>query len=64
METVELAAEIRETRPKSRRTGLRREGQLPAVLYGPKTKPTAIAISGAELRARVSASARQRLMRL
>src|SRR5271163_200607 len=64
METVELAAEIRETRPKSRRTGLRREGQLPAVLYGPKTKPTAIAINGAELRSRVSASARQRLMRL
>jgi large subunit ribosomal protein L25 len=64
METVELAAEIRETRPKSRRTGLRREGQLPAVLYGPKTKPTAIAISGAELRSRVSGSARQRLMRL
>jgi large subunit ribosomal protein L25 len=64
METVELAAEIRETRPKGRRNGLRREGQLPAVLYGPKTKPTAIAISGAELRLRVSASARQRLMRL
>jgi large subunit ribosomal protein L25 len=64
METVELAAEIRETRPKGRRNGLRREGQLPAVLYGPKTKPTAIAINGAELRLRVSASARQRLMRL
>lgn len=64
METVELAAEIRETRPKGRRNELRREGQLPAVLYGPKTKPTAIAISGAELRLRVSASARQRLMRL
>ncbi|HLK86416.1 MAG TPA: 50S ribosomal protein L25 [Candidatus Binataceae bacterium] len=64
METVELAAEIRETRPKSRVRGLRREGRIPAVLYGPKTKATAIAISGAELRARVSSSARQRLMRL
>jgi large subunit ribosomal protein L25 len=64
METVELAAEIRETRPKSRRRGLRREGHIPAVLYGPTTKPTAIAISGVELRSRVSASARQRLMRL
>ena len=49
---------------KSRRSGLRREGRIPAVLYGPKTKPIAIAISGAELRSRVSASARQRLMRL
>ena len=29
---------------------LRREGHIPAVLYGPKTKATAIAISGAELR--------------
>src|SRR5579863_867492 len=64
METVELGAEIREMRPKSRRNGLRREGHIPAVLYGPKTKATAIAISGAELRTRVSASARQRLMRL
>ncbi|HVB81336.1 MAG TPA: 50S ribosomal protein L25 [Candidatus Binataceae bacterium] len=64
METVELAAEIRETRPKSRRRGLRRDGHIPAILYGPKTKPTAIAVSGAELRSRVSASARQRLMRL
>jgi large subunit ribosomal protein L25 len=64
METVELAAEIRETRPKSRRRGLRREGNIPAVLYGPKTKATAIAINSVELRSRVSASARQRLMRL
>jgi large subunit ribosomal protein L25 len=64
METVELAAEIRETRPKSRRRRLRHEGRIPAVLYGPKTKATPIAISSVELRSRVSASARQRLMRL
>ena len=64
METVELAAEKREMRPKSRRNQLRREGHIPAVLYGPKSAPTPIAISGAELRARVSASARQRLMKL
>jgi large subunit ribosomal protein L25 len=64
METVELAAEIRATRPKSRRHELRRQGRIPAILYGPKTKATAIAISAVELRSRVSASARQRLMRL
>jgi large subunit ribosomal protein L25 len=64
METVELAAQIRETKPKSRRQALRRAGNIPAVLYGPKTAPTPIAISGAELHARISGSARQRLMRL
>jgi large subunit ribosomal protein L25 len=64
METVELAAEKREMRPKNRRNKLRREGHIPAVLYGPKTTPTPIAISGAELRSRVSASARQRLIKL
>ncbi|HEY2523655.1 MAG TPA: 50S ribosomal protein L25 [Candidatus Binataceae bacterium] len=64
METVELAAEKREMRPKNRRNKLRREGHIPAVLYGPKTTPTPIAISGVELRSRVSASARQRLIKL
>ncbi len=64
METVELAAEIRETRPKSRCRELRREGRLPAILYGPRTKATAIAISAIELRSRVSGSAHQRLLRL
>lgn len=64
METVELACEKRDTRPKGRRHELRREGRIPAILYGPKTAPTAIAISGVELRARVSASGRQRLIRL
>jgi len=64
METVELAAEKREMRPKNHRNKLRREGHIPAVLYGPKTTPTPIAISGAELRSRVSASARQRLIKL
>jgi large subunit ribosomal protein L25 len=64
METVELACEIRETRPKGRRHELRRQGRIPAILYGPRTAPTALAISGAELRTRVSASGRQRLIRL
>ncbi|HZO81706.1 MAG TPA: 50S ribosomal protein L25 [Candidatus Binataceae bacterium] len=64
METVELSCELRETRPKGRRHELRRQGRIPAVLYGPKLAPMALAISGAELRARVSASGRQRLIRL
>jgi large subunit ribosomal protein L25 len=64
METVELACAKRETQPKSRRHELRRAGRIPAILYGPKTPATAVALSGIELRARVSASGRQRLIRL
>ncbi len=64
METVELACEKRETHPKGRRHELRRAGRIPAILYGPKTPATAVALSGLELRARVSASGRQRLIRL
>jgi large subunit ribosomal protein L25 len=64
METVELACEKREPRPKSRRKQLRRAGRIPAILYGPKSAATPVALSALELRARVSASGRQRLIRL
>lgn len=64
METVELACEIRETRPKGRRHELRRNGRVPAILYGPKTASTALAINGADLRARGAGGAGQRLIRL
>lgn len=58
MVTVELGCEKRETRPKSKVGQLRRNGHIPAILYGPKSTPTAIAVSVAELRQRVSASGR------
>jgi large subunit ribosomal protein L25 len=60
METGELACERRPTRPKHHARALRREGRVPAVLYG----PTAVSLSAAELAARIAAAARMRLIRL
>jgi large subunit ribosomal protein L25 len=64
METGELACEIRPTRPKHHTHALRREGRVPAILYGPTTAPTAISVSAAELAARIAAAAKMRLIRL
>lgn len=63
METGELACEIRETR-KGRARALRREGRVPAVLYGPTTKPMTLAIDKLELKARVLAAAHVRIIKL
>jgi large subunit ribosomal protein L25 len=64
METVELACEKRETRPKGTVNALRRAGRVPAILYGPQTQPTALAVDGADLKARVASAARSPVMRL
>lgn len=64
METIELACEIRETRSKGRRSELRRQGRIPAVLYGPKSASTSLAINSADLRTRGSSGGGQRLIRL
>jgi len=64
METVEMICEKRETRPKGVVNALRRTGRVPAVLYGPRTQPTALAVAGAELKARVASSARSPVIRL
>ncbi len=64
METGELACEIRATRPKGRNSALRRSGRIPAVLYGPTTKPTALAIDRAELKTKLSGAAQARIIRL
>lgn len=64
METVELACEIRQTATKGDVRALRRSGRIPAVIYGPKYKPTPLVVSGAELKARVNVAARQRVMTL
>ncbi len=64
METVELACETRATRPKSVRHELRRNARIPAVLYGPRTRPTPVSIDAAQLKARVAAAAKQRIIRL
>src|SRR5579863_2356138 len=64
METGELSCEKRATRPKNRNNALRRQGRVPAILYGPTTAPTALAIDRLELKAKVSASAHTRIIKL
>jgi len=64
METVELGCEIRQTRPKGLVNRIRREGKIPAVIYGNNSTATAVAVVGDELKARVSSASRQRILRL
>jgi large subunit ribosomal protein L25 len=64
METGELNCEKRPVRPKGIVHALRREGRVPAVLYGRGTQTTSISVDGAELRARMSAASHARLVRL
>ena len=64
METGELACEKRATRPKGQNNALRRSGRVPAILYGPTTTPMALAIDRLELKARISAAAKTRIIKL
>ncbi|HZC45519.1 MAG TPA: 50S ribosomal protein L25 [Candidatus Acidoferrum sp.] len=64
METGELACEKRATRPKGQNNALRRSGRVPAILYGPTTTPMALAIDRLELKARISAAAHTRIIKL
>jgi large subunit ribosomal protein L25 len=64
METAELACEKREVRPKGLVNRVRRDGRVPGVIYGNHGATTAIAVGAAELKTRVHAAARQRLIRL
>src|ERR1700740_2626963 len=64
METVDLACEKREVRPKGLVNRIRREGRVPAVIYGNHGSAVAVAVGGLELKARVSTASRQRIMRL
>ena len=64
METGELACEKRATRPKGQNNALRRSGRVPAILYGPTTAPMALAIDRLELKARISAAAHTRIIKL
>ncbi|MGO9602769.1 MAG: 50S ribosomal protein L25 [Candidatus Binataceae bacterium] len=64
METGELNCEKRPTRPKSAIGALRRQGRVPAVLYGPGAQPTALSVNGAELKSRLSVAAHVRIIKL
>jgi large subunit ribosomal protein L25 len=64
METGELNCEKRAVKPRSVITALRRQGRVPAVLYGPGSPPTPVSVSGSELRERLSARSHTRIVRL
>jgi large subunit ribosomal protein L25 len=64
METVDLLCEKREVRPKGLANRLRRNGHVPGILYGNQSSATPVSFEFHELNARVSAAARQRLIRL
>jgi large subunit ribosomal protein L25 len=64
METVELGCERRDSQTKGEVRALRRNGQVPAVLYGPNKATVTVAVTAADLKARVAAAARQRLIKL
>jgi large subunit ribosomal protein L25 len=64
METGELNCEKRAVKPRSAITALRRQGRVPAVLYGPGTPPTPVSVSGNELRYSLSAASHARIVRL
>jgi len=49
LEAIELKASVRETLGKNAARVLRREGKLPAVLYGPDTEPLLLSIDTHEL---------------
>jgi large subunit ribosomal protein L25 len=64
METLNLTCEKRDLGTKGKVRALRREGKVPAVVYGPKTTATPIAVAIPSLRASVMGDAAQRLLRL
>jgi large subunit ribosomal protein L25 len=64
METVDLACEKRDVRPKGLVNRLRRDGRIPGVLYGNLSAATPVVVAAHELNARANAAARQRLIRL
>jgi|SRR5262249_21609254 len=64
MQTGEISCEKRAVRPKSMMTEIRRQGRVPAVVYGPGAAPIAVSVAGAELRARLSAASHVRIVRL
>ncbi|MHB8382229.1 MAG: 50S ribosomal protein L25 [Candidatus Binataceae bacterium] len=64
METGEMNCEARAVRPKGIKHAIRHEGRVPAVLYGPTSKPTPLSVTSSELKARVAASSHVRIVRL
>jgi large subunit ribosomal protein L25 len=49
LENIELKAQVRTTKGNGPARALRRDGRIPAVLYGPKTEPNTISIGARDL---------------
>jgi len=64
METVELGCQIRDTQTKGQVRALRRIGKVPAIVYGPRKATLPVAVPGIDLKARVLAASRQRIIKL
>ncbi|HLH78364.1 MAG TPA: 50S ribosomal protein L25 [Candidatus Binataceae bacterium] len=64
METLELNCEPRALSTRGAVRELRRRGQVPGVMYGPKRSPIALAVAAAGLKAGALGNTSQRLLRL
>ncbi len=64
MDTVELACEQRNIRPKGLINRVRRDGGVPGVMYGNGGSATAIAVPSKQLKERLHSAASHRLIRL
>jgi large subunit ribosomal protein L25 len=64
METVELEVQIRSNGGKSAARQLRRIGKMPAIFYGPKRRPTPIAVDAKAFSQKMSAVGSSHLIRL
>lgn len=64
METIELQVSPRETRTKGQVKQLRRAGKIPAVFYGPKSKPLALQIESRDFVQRVASLEGSHLIRM
>lgn len=49
MDNIELKAQVRTTKGNGPARAMRRDGRIPAVLYGPKTEPSMISIDARDL---------------
>jgi large subunit ribosomal protein L25 len=64
METVELEAEPRANGGKSAARHVRRSGKVPAILYGPKRRPTPISVDAREFLQKISTIEGSHLIRM
>jgi large subunit ribosomal protein L25 len=64
METVELEVQPRSNGGKSKARQVRRSGKVPAILYGPKRRPTPIAVDAKEFLQKISTIEGSHLIRM